>query len=148
MERFTVFIAGLLFGAGVTVSGMVNPMKVLNFMDIAGQWDPTLLFVMGAGLAVTFIGYRLVLARAKPVFAAAFTLPSSRLIDARLVGGAALFGIGWGLTGFCPGPAIASLAFRHWQSYLFVAAMAAGMIAARYVIARPASGSTAAEVEG
>ncbi len=148
MERFTVFIAGLLFGAGVTVSGMVNPMKVLNFMDIAGQWDPTLLFVMGAGLAVTFIGYRLVLARAKPVFAAAFTLPSSRLIDARLVGGAALFGIGWGLTGFCPGPAIASLAFRHWQSYLFVAAMAAGMIAARYVIARLASGSTAAEVEG
>ena len=148
MERFTVFIAGLLFGAGVTVSGMVNPMKVLNFMDIAGQWDPTLLFVMGAGLAVTFIGYRLVLARAKPVFAAAFTLPSSRLIDARLVGGAVLFGIGWGLTGFCPGPAIASLAFRHWQSYLFVAAMAAGMIAARYVIARLASGSTAAEVEG
>lgn len=148
MERFTVFIAGLLFGAGVTVSGMVNPMKVLNFMDIAGQWDPTLLFVMGAGLAVTFIGYRLVLARAKPVFAAAFTLPSSRLIDARLVGGAALFGIGWGLTGFCPGPAIASLAFRHWQSYLFVAAMVAGMIAARYIIARPASGGTAAEVEG
>ena len=148
MERFTIFIAGLLFGAGVTVSGMVNPMKVLNFMDIAGQWDPTLLFVMGAGLAVTFIGYRLVLARAKPVFAAAFTLPSSRLIDARLVGGAALFGIGWGLTGFCPGPAIASLAFRHWQSYLFVAAMVAGMIAARYIIARPASGGTAAEVEG
>ena len=148
MERFTVFIAGLLFGAGVTVSGMVNPMKVLNFMDIAGQWDPTLLFVMGAGLAVTFIGYRLVLARARPVFAAAFTLPSSRLIDARLVGGAALFGIGWGLTGFCPGPAIASLAFRHWQSYLFVAAMVAGMIAARYIIARPASGGTAAEVEG
>ena len=148
MGRFTVFIAGLLFGAGVTVSGMVNPMKVLNFMDIAGQWDPTLLFVMGAGLAVTFIGYRLVLARPKPVFAAAFNLPTSRLIDTRLVGGAALFGIGWGLTGFCPGPAIASLAFGHWQSFLFVAAMAAGMIVMRYVLQQLASGGETVEVEG
>ena len=148
MGRFTVFIAGLLFGAGVTISGMVNPMKVLNFMDIAGQWDPTLLFVMGAGLFVTFIGYRLVLARPKPVFAAAFNLPTSRLIDARLVGGAALFGIGWGLTGFCPGPALASLAFGHWQSFLFVAAMAAGMIVMRYVLQQLASGGETVEVEG
>ena len=148
MGRFTVFIAGLLFGAGVTISGMVNPVKVLNFMDIAGQWDPTLLFVMGAGLFVTFIGYRLVLARPKPVFAAAFILPAFSLIDARLAGGAALFGIGWGLTGFCPGPAIASLAFGHWQSFLFIAAMAAGMIAARYIQQPKTSGVTAAEVEG
>ena len=148
MQRLAVFMSGLLFGAGVTVSGMVNPMKVLNFMDITGQRDPTLLFVMATGLFVTFIGYRLVLARPKPVFAAAFILPAFSLIDARLAGGAALFGIGWGLTGFCPGPAIASLAFGHWQSFLFVAAMAAGMIVMRYVLQQLASGGETVEVEG
>ena len=148
MNRIAVFISGLLFGAGVTVSGMVNPMKVLNFMDIAGQWDPTLVFVMGTGLVVTFIGYRLVFARGKPFFAASFSLPSSQVIDARLIGGATLFGLGWGLTGFCPGPAVASLVFGYWQSALFTAAMAAGMIAVRFITHRPAGPSELAEVEG
>ena len=139
MNRITVLVSGLLFGAGVTLSGMVNPLKVLNFMDIAGNWDPTLIFVMGAGLVITFIGYRLVLKQPKPLYAPAFALPASDRIDRRLIGGAALFGLGWGLTGFCPGPAVASLVFGYWQSALFVAAMAAGMIAVKLITHRPAA---------
>lgn len=131
MRNFLTLVSGLLFGLGVTISGMVNPMKVLNFMDITGAFDPTLLFVMGAGLAVTVVGYRLVLRRQTPIFANRFHLPEITAIDARLLGGAALFGIGWGLSGFCPGPAIASLVFGQMQSIAFVAAMAVGMVVTR-----------------
>ena len=138
MRSLSVLIAGALFGAGVTLSGMVNPVKVLNFMDLFGIFDPTLIFVMGAGLLITLIGYRLVFKRAKPLFDTQFFLPDTNLIDTRLVGGAALFGLGWGLSGFCPGPAIASLVFGHMESFIFVAAMAAGMIAARFAVARNA----------
>ena len=138
MRSLSVLIAGALFGAGVTLSGMVNPVKVLNFMDLFGIFDPTLIFVMGAGLLITLIGYQLVFKRAKPLFDTQFFLPDTNLIDARLVGGAALFGLGWGLSGFCPGPAIASLVFGHMESFIFVAAMAAGMIAARFAVARNA----------
>ena len=126
MRNLLTLVSGLLFGLGVTISGMVNPMKVLNFMDITGAFDPTLLFVMGAGLAVTVVGYRLVLRRQTPIFADRFHLPEITAIDVRLLGGAALFGIGWGLSGFCPGPAIASLVFGQMQSIAFVAAMAVG----------------------
>ena len=139
MNRIAALISGLLFGAGVTLSGMVNPLKVLNFMDIAGTWDPTLIFVMGAGLIVTFTGYRLVFTRSHPLFEPAFSLPSASSIDQHLVGGAILFGAGWGLTGFCPGPAVASLVFGSWQSILFVAAMAAGMVAVKLITHRPAA---------
>jgi uncharacterized membrane protein YedE/YeeE len=140
MARLAILISGVLFGAGVTISGMVNPMKVLNFMDLFGQWDPTLIFVMGAGLVVTFVGYRIVFKRPAPLFTAKFELPQSRLIDAKLLGGAALFGLGWGMTGFCPGPAVASLVFGRIESMMFVAAMALGMIATRqlFLRARPA----------
>ena len=131
MRNLLTLVSGLLFGLGVTISGMVNPMKVLNFMDITGAFDPTLLFVMGAGLAVTVVGYRLVLRRQTPIFANRFHLPEITAIDARLLGGAALFGIGWGLSGFCPGPAIASLVFGQMQSIAFVAAMAVGMVVTR-----------------
>lgn len=148
MKNATVFLAGLLFGAGVTVSGMVNPMKILNFMDFLGAWDPTLAFVMGAGLVATFIGYRLVLGRPRPLYASAFQLPVSTAIDARLVGGAVLFGIGWGLSGFCPGPAVASLVFGYWQSFLFVAAMAVGMVAVRFITRHPATPTELKTVEG
>lgn len=141
MQRIAALIAGLLFGAGLALSGMVNPMKVVNFLDLFGTWDPTLIFVMGAGLAVTFIGYRLVLARPKPLYADAFSLPGTALIDTRLIGGSVLFGLGWGLTGFCPGPAIASLVFGLWPSVLFVAAMAAGMIAAKLIMRRASEGA-------
>ena len=133
MDRVTAILAGLLFGAGLTLSGMVNPMKVQNFMDFLGQWDATLLFVMGAGLIVTFIGYRLVFRRGQPLFTSGFSLPPSEHIDAKLLAGALLFGLGWGLTGFCPGPAIASLVFGYWPSVIFVVAMAVGIIAVRLV---------------
>jgi uncharacterized protein len=134
MDRLAILISGVLFGAGVTISGMVNPMKVLNFMDIFGQWDPTLLLVMGAGLIVTFAGYRIVLKRPAPLFAPEFKLPASQLIDAKLLGGAALFGLGWGMTGFCPGPAVASLVFGRTESVMFVAAMAIGIVATRHLV--------------
>lgn len=139
MDRVTATLAGLLFGAGVTLSGMVNPMKVQNFMDIFGAWDPTLLFVMGGALAVTFVGYSYVLKRPRPLFAEGFSLPEPRTIDLRLIAGAVLFGSGWGLTGFCPGPALASLIFGYWPSVIFVLAMAAGMILVRITSGRSAS---------
>lgn len=138
MRVVLTLLSGVLFGVGVTISGMVNPVKVLNFMDLAGAFDPTLVFVMGAGLLVTVIGYRIVLGRATPLFADRFHLPSVTAIDTRLISGAALFGLGWGLSGFCPGPAVASLVFGSQQSVIFVAAMAAGMLATRAIAGRVA----------
>jgi uncharacterized membrane protein YedE/YeeE len=136
MDRLTAILSGTVFGVGLALSGMVNPMKVQNFLDIFGTWDPTLMFVMGAGLAITFFGYRAVMKRPQPLFAESFHLPEACFIDRRLLAGAALFGIGWGLTGLCPGPAIASLVFGFWPSVLFVAAMAAGMLVVRKVLTR------------
>jgi uncharacterized membrane protein YedE/YeeE len=138
MRGFWIVVSGLLFGAGVTVSGMVNPMKVLNFMDLAGLLDPTLIFVMGVGLIVATVGYRLVFRRGQPFFDRVFHLPTTSVIDGRLIGGAALFGLGWGLSGFCPGPAFASLVFGNVQSLIFVVAMAAGMLLTRFVPSRSA----------
>jgi uncharacterized membrane protein YedE/YeeE len=137
MRFLAIFISGLLFGAGVTLSGMVNPMKVVNFMDFAGPWDPSLVFVMAGGLIVAFIGYRAVLGRARPLFADSFSLPAANVINAPLIGGASLFGLGWGLTGFCPGPAVASLVFGRVETLIFVIAMAAGMLAVRFATAPP-----------
>jgi uncharacterized membrane protein YedE/YeeE len=121
---------GLLFGAGLAVSGMTNPAKILAFLDIAaiadGAWDATLLFVMGGALAVTYLGYRYVLARPRPVLDSVFHLPTVRDIDLRLILGAAVFGLGWGLVGYCPGPAIAALAWPTAEPALFVAAMLVG----------------------
>lgn len=133
MGKLAILLSGLLFGAGVTISGMVNPMKVLNFLDIFGPWDATLIFVMGAGLAVTLIGYQIIFKRNAPIFATSFRLPTSQDIDAKLLGGAALFGLGWGISGFCPGPAIASLVFGRMESITFVIAMAAGMIVTKQI---------------
>jgi uncharacterized protein len=137
MEKLIVLISGVLFGAGVTISGMVNPMKVLNFFDILGTWDPTLILVMGAGLLVALIGYQIIFKREAPLFAPSFQLPMSQDIDAKLLGGAALFGVGWGLSGFCPGPAVASLVFGRTESITFVTAMAAGMMLAKQIPKRP-----------
>jgi uncharacterized membrane protein YedE/YeeE len=127
MEKLTSVIAGFLFGAGLTISGMVNPMKVQNFLDLFGTWDPTLLFVFGSALAVTLAGYALELRQPKPLFAKRFYLPDTTGVDAHLMGGAIIFGVGWGLSGYCPAPGIASLAFGHIESFVFVAAMAIGM---------------------
>ena len=125
-KNLAALLAGILFGLGLAVSGMVNPAKVLGFLDIAGRWDPSLILVMAGAVAVTFVGFRLVLRRPAPLLAERFDVPTLSRIDARLMTGAAIFGIGWGLVGFCPGPAFASLAFGLPASFVFVAAMMAG----------------------
>lgn len=129
MRSFSAFIAGLVFGLGLTVSQMVNPQKVLNFLDVFGDWDPSLAIVMGAALIVTSIGYRIVLRRAAPVFGDRFRLPTRKDVDGRLIAGALCFGIGWGLVGLCPGPAIAGLSIGGAPLLLFLGSMAAGMAA-------------------
>jgi uncharacterized membrane protein YedE/YeeE len=118
---------GLVFGLGILISGMGNPAKVLNFFDVPGTWDPSLAFVMGGALAVTAIGYRLALSRNRPVFDDAYRLPPISQIDLPLVSGAALFGIGWGIAGFCPGAVIPTLALGHAEPLIFFAAMVAGI---------------------
>lgn len=120
-------IVGTLFGAGLALSDMINPGRVLAFLDVAGAWDPTLAFVMAAALVPSAAGYIVVRRMQRPIMAQAFSIPQNRIIDSDLVAGATLFGAGWGLVGICPGPAIAGLAFGLWQSWLFAAAMVAGM---------------------
>jgi uncharacterized membrane protein YedE/YeeE len=127
MRQAANLLAGLIFGLGLLISGMANPAKVQNFLDLAGSFDPSLLFVMAGAVTVTLIGYRLVLRRPKPLLAARFYLPAAKDIDARLLGGAALFGIGWGLSGFCPGPAVTSLPLLAKGTLVFVPAMVAGI---------------------
>lgn len=122
---------GLLFGAGLVVSGMSDPAKVLNFLDLFGTWDPSLAFVMGGAVLVTFIGYRLVLPRGKPIVGGTFHLPTRSDIDTRILAGPAIFGIGWGLGGFCPGPALTALSLGAAGTLAFVPAMLLGMWAAR-----------------
>ena len=112
---------------------MANPAKVLNFLDLAGSWDPTLLVVMGAALAATFVGYRLAAHRARPVLAPGFAGASGKTVDAKLVAGAVVFGIGWGISGICPGPAVASLVTGSWNPVIFLVAMAFGMWLVRHV---------------
>jgi len=140
-QTFWAALGGLLFGAGLAVSQMANPAKVLAFLDLgaipAGGWDPSLAFVMAGALAVTFVGYRVVRGRPKPLAAERFEWPTRRDIDARLIAGSALFGIGWGLVGYCPGPAIASLAWGRTETVVFVLAMMAGMVVYRRTLGMP-----------
>ncbi len=137
MKIVSAFLIGGLFGIGIALSGMANPAKVLNFFDIAGTWDPSLIFVMGGALVTTAIGYRLVFgARERPLFDARYSLPTTRDIDMPLVGGSALFGIGWGIAGFCPGGAVPALGLGHPQTPIFLVAMIAGIILARWLKAR------------
>ncbi len=126
-SKLMALVAGLVFGIGLTVSQMVNPAKVLAFLDVTGNWDPSLAFVMGGALLVTFVGYRLAWRRPKPLLGERFALPTARQIDLPLIAGAVLFGVGWGLVGLCPGPAIAALTLGGWPVLLFVGAMVAGM---------------------
>ncbi len=131
------FAVGLIFGFGLLLSGMSDPAKVLNFLDLggiaSGTWDPSLAFVMAGAVAVTFAGYRVVLRRPRPLFANRFHLPTRRELDVRIVAGPAIFGVGWGLAGFCPGPALTALGFGTRAAVIFVAAMLAGMWLARIV---------------
>ena len=134
------FAIGLIFGLGLVVSGMSNPAKVLGFLDLAairtGSWDPSLAFVMMGAVATAFIGFRWVLKRPRPVFAETFHLPARSDIDARIILGPAIFGVGWGLAGFCPGPAFVALGYGSSKSILFMIAMIAGMMIARALAER------------
>jgi len=125
--------AGLLFGAGLSLSGMISPAKVVAFLDIAGAWDPSLAFVMIGAVAVTAAGYRISFLQTRPLFEPTFRLPTRTDLDARLLGGAALFGIGWGLAGYCPGPALAGLGFGRVDTVVFVVMMLIGMMLARHI---------------
>ncbi|MCE8041439.1 YeeE/YedE family protein [Halomonas daqingensis] len=136
MKTFMGYIAGLLFGLGLALAGMTDPARVLGFLDIFGAWDPTLMFVLGGAVVTTFIGYRLVFQRERPMLGETFQLPTRRDLDARLIGGAALFGIGWGLSGYCPGPAIASIAGLTAPLFAMLVAMVAGWFLARAMPAR------------
>lgn len=141
MQILTALVVGLVFGTGIIVSGMANPAKVLNFFDVAGHWDPSLAFVMGGALTVTAIGYRIVLGRGKPVLAERFSLPTARAITTPLIAGSAIFGLGWGLAGFCPGGLLPVLAIGRTEPLIFFAGMIAGLIAARLLQRRIAAAS-------
>ncbi len=141
MRFVLTYLTGLVFGLGIALSGMANPAKVLNFFDIAGTWDPSLIFVMGGAMLTTMAGYFFILKRPTPAFDTAFHLPQAKAVDAKLIGGSALFGIGWGIAGFCPGGALPALGTLTPNVFLFVAALLVGMwlarIAPRYVSGAP-----------
>ena len=130
-KLFSALASGLVFGLGMAISGMTNTNRVQGFLDITGQWDPTLAFVMGSGLIVTFIGYKFILKNSAPLFADAFSIPDRRDIDKALIIGAILFGAGWGLVGYCPGPAIAGISYGYSATLLFVPVMITGLLMAK-----------------
>nr|WP_319385242.1 DUF6691 family protein [uncultured Roseibium sp.] len=132
LKVLSAFAIGLVFGTGILVSGMGNPAKVLNFFDVAGTWDPSLAFVMGGALLVTAVGYRLVFRMNDPLFATGFSLPNRQDLDMKLIGGSAVFGIGWGMSGFCPGGLVPVLGLGMAEPLVTAAAIAAGMLAARW----------------
>lgn len=129
-------LSGLVFGLGLALAGMTDPSKVLAFLDVTGNWDPSLLLVLGAAVSVTFIGYRLVLRRTQPLLESNFHLPTQQRITPQLMAGAALFGIGWGIGGYCPGPAIASLGFANPEALIFLPALLAGHFLQRWQASR------------
>ena len=127
MLVFTSLLAGLVFGLGLIVSGMANPAKVLGFLDLSGQWDPSLAFVMAGAIAVGALAFAVADKRSASLIGAEMTLPTARRIDRRLVAGSAVFGIGWGIAGFCPGPGLVALGMGETKAVIFVAAMLVGM---------------------
>lgn len=129
-------LAGLIFGIGLALSKMVDPNKVIAFLDVTGNWDPSLLFVLGGAVVTTTVLYRFIFAQGKPLFAKDFDLPTLAKIDRKLLNGSVLFGIGWGLIGYCPGPAVASLGFRPNEALIIVISMLTGILLYR-AISRP-----------
>lgn len=132
-------LSGVLFGAGLTIGGMVDPARVRGFLDLLGNWDPTLAFVMGGAVLVMAIAWRIQGRMRHPLFAEKFSLPERQDLDGKLIGGAILFGIGWGLAGICPGPAVASIALVPAKVFPFIAAMVAGMALHRITLDRKGS---------
>lgn len=133
MRLLAAYIAGTIFGVGIALSGMANPAKVLNFFDIFGTWDPSLAFVMGGALITTAVGYRLVFGRERPLFGKEFLIPQRRDLDLPLIGGSAVFGVGWGIAGFCPGGALPALGTGRWEVFAFTAALLVGIVIARLI---------------
>lgn len=129
----SALIIGLIFGSGIAISGMINPAKVLNFFDFVGNWDPSLAFVMGGALIVTAIGYRFILKRPAPLLDKSFQLPLKQKIDRPLLAGSAIFGIGWGIGGFCPGGAIPALGLMETDIFILVASLCGGILIARFM---------------
>ena len=133
MRRISEFMVGLIFGLGLLLGGMTNPAKVIGFLDITGNWDPSLAFVMGGAVVIGFFAFRIAKGRKQSLFGRVIVLNDLKPIDLKLVAGSVIFGVGWGLSGFCPGPAIASLGAGEWKAAFFVAAMAIGMVMAGVV---------------
>lgn len=127
MPVLTSFLVGLIFGTGLILSGMANPAKVLGFLDLAGRWDPSLAFVMAGAIAVATVGFALSKRRTTSLLGLKMALPAARRIDGRLIGGSVIFGAGWGIAGFCPGPALVALGMGQVKAVIFVASMLAGM---------------------
>jgi uncharacterized protein len=148
MAKLLVFLSGFIFAVGLSLSQMTQPDRILGFLDIFGAWDPTLAFVMGSGVITVAIGFRLVLRRSQPLFGSVFLVPGKAGIDARLLGGAGLFGIGWGLSGFCPGPAVVAAVTGVTEVLLFVAAMVLGMVLQQLFAARFPSAGAAPDCVG
>lgn len=138
-------VSGTLFGAGLTVSGMTDPARVRGFLDVFGAWDPTLVFVMGGAVLVMAVAWRIRRRMGAPIFAERFSLPDRNDLDARLITGSILFGIGWGIAGLCPGPAVASLALSPLSVLPFVLAMLAGMAAQQFTSVMPRRRQTVPE---
>jgi uncharacterized membrane protein YedE/YeeE len=128
MKKLTAFLAGLLFGIGQLLAGMANPAKVLAFLDITGLWDPSLALVMIGAIAVAWVPFHWAMKQSKALLGGPMQLPVSRELDRRLIGGSLLFGVGWGIAGICPGPALVLLPTGHWQAWVFAIAMLAGML--------------------
>jgi uncharacterized membrane protein YedE/YeeE len=146
MKRSVVaFLSGLVFSAGLCVSGMTRPSKVLGFLDVFGSWDPSLALVMLGAVSVSAIGFRIARRRVGPVLGGEFSIPGpGRALEARMIAGAALFGVGWGLSGLCPGPAVVSLAGGQMGAFVFLVAMAVGMALSRPHTTQPVSRETRA----
>jgi len=136
MKNLLVLISGLLFGFGLSLSAMINPTVVLNFLDVFGSWDASLMFVMVGALCVTTITFRLLLNKEKPRYEISFHLPNKEQLDKPLIIGAIMFGIGWGLAGYCPGPAIAGIILGQAETFWFVTAMVVGMKLSQVVKSR------------
>jgi len=136
MANIIALMTGLIFGLGLALSGMTHPEKVLGFLDVAGQWNPSLLFVLGGAVSMTLVSFYIIRKLPKPVFATTFIVTEATNIDRPLVIGSALFGIGWGISGYCPGPAIALLAAPNWELWVFLPAMLSGYMLHWYLSER------------
>ena len=134
MRGIIALLCGVVFGIGLAMSGMTDTAKVLGFLDLFGNWVPDLAFVMGGAVCVTLVAFRFVLKRERPLLSPDFSLPTNNAIDGRLLGGAAIFGIGWGVYGYCPGPAISALVYLDIKTLVFVVAMLTGMALANKVV--------------